>query len=291
MRLIQEQLTRYRDETFRTGPGLRLHSLNQAVQYIKQRGFILFWPVKNVLMPSLWTAAAGDRPVPNEHDDPGHVTWGWKDGLLGKRLCFYGRVLRKRNTFISLDLLPYFYALSPNYGDPDEDYLIDYEQGRLTLASKQIYEALLRFGPLDTIALRKNAGMTSRSADSEFNRALEELQTSFRILPVGVSDSGAWHYAFIYDIVARHFPDLQERTYPVGESEARQKLIACYLDSLGAVPIKEIQRMFGNQPMNWPPPTIERELHRLEELGEIVLKVELEGSSGAWAASRKLWES
>ena len=288
MQITEEQLRCYRAGTFRTRPGMRLASVEEAVAYVNQCGFIFFWPVKNVLMPSLWTAVAGDRPVPNEHDDPGHVTWGWKDSMLGKRSWYYGRVLRKRNTFISLELLPYFYALSPNYGDPNEDYLIDYEQGRLTAAAKQIYESLLHQGPMDTIHLRKNAGLTSRSSDSEFNHALEELQTSFRILPVGISDAGAWHYSFIYDIVARHFPDLMARAHPISEPEARQKLIACYLTLVGAVPAKEVQRMFGNKPLGWPQSTIERDLARLEEHGEIHQGVEVEGKNGAWVASAKI---
>ncbi len=40
------------------------------------------------------------------------------------------------------------------------------------------------------------------------DRALTELQADFKILPVGVTKSGAWHYAFAYDLVHRHFPKL-----------------------------------------------------------------------------------
>lgn len=273
--LSQFDLRTYRAQTFYTAPGKRLASVDQAVDYVNQRGFIFFWPVKGVLMPSLWTATAGDRPVPDAHDDPGHVTWGWKDGLLGKGRCFYGRILRKRNTFIALDLLPYFYALSPNYGDPSEDYLIDYEQGRLTAAAKNLYEALLRLGPQHTIDLRKNAGLTG--SDSEFNHALEELQTTFRILPVGVAEAGAWRYAHIYDIVARHYPNLVEEAHAITEPDARQKLIETYLRAVGAVPVKEVQRLFGYQPSNWPLPTIERDLRKMADRGVLRLGVELEG--------------
>lgn len=290
MKLTQEQLTQYRAQTFRTAPGRRLTTAEEAVAYVNQRGFIHFWPVKNILTPSLWVAAAGDRPVPDDHDDPGHVTWGWKDAMLDKRVWYYGRIVRKRNTFISLDLLPYFYALSPNYGDPNEDYLIDYEQGRLLAAAKGIYETLLDNGPQDTITLRKNAGLTNRSADSEFNRALDELQTTFRILPVGISEAGAWHYSFIYDIVARHFPDLVERAHPISEHDARQKLIACYLDSVGAVPFKEIQRVFGYAPMNWDVKRIERDLQKMEDRGEILRGVEVEGIKDPCVASIKVTE-
>ena len=128
--ISQQALNDHRSRTFCSAPGMRLTSQDEAVRFINQRGFIFFWPYKGFTFPSLWTAAAGDRPVADEHDDPGHVTWGWKDGLLGKRQVFYARVLKHRNTFISLDQLPYFYALSPNYGSPEEDYLIDYEAGK-----------------------------------------------------------------------------------------------------------------------------------------------------------------
>lgn len=289
MELTKDHLQAYRAQTFRTAPGLRLASAEDAVAYVDQRGYVLFWPMKDLLMPSLWVAAAGDRPVPDEHDDPGHVTWGWKDGLLGKGRCYYGRVIRKKNTFISLDVLPYFYALSPNYGDPDEDYLIDYEQGRLTAAAKNIYEVLLRQGPTDTIALRKQAGLASQAANSEFNHALDELQTSFRILPVGVSEAGAWHYSFVYDLVSRHFPDLIERAHPISEPQARQKLLALYLASVGAVPYREIQRVFGTQPMGWSQAVLERDLRRMEERGEIRQGIKIEGIQEPCLASTLLF--
>jgi hypothetical protein len=288
MTLPQELLNQYRAKTFHTQPGQRLANADQAVDFINERGFAYFWPIKNVLMPSLWVAAAGDRPVADEHDDPGHVTWGWKDELLGKRRWYYARVLRKRNTMIALDVAPYFYALSPNYGDYKEDYLIDYEGGQLPLPAKLIYETLLREGPLDTIALRKLAGFTNRGSDAEFNGALDLLQTTFRVMPVGVAEAGAWRYAFIYEIVARHLPDLPERAHSISEPEARQKLITLYLDAVGAVPLKEIQRVFGTAPLSWPRIVLERDLGKLAERGEIAKEIEVEGVKELCMGSRKL---
>lgn len=288
MQFTQDQLNHYRSQTFGTAPGRRITSADEAVAFVNQRGYVFFWPIKNILMPSLWVAAAGDRPVADEHDDPGHVTWGWKDSLLGKRRWYYGRALRKRNMMISLEALPYFYALSPNYGDPNEDYLIDYESGSLPLAAKLIYEALLNEGPQDTIKLRKTAGLTSRSADTEFNRALDELQTTFRVLPVGVSDAGAWHYSFVYDIVPRHFPDLPEQAHPISEHEARQKLIELYLDAVGAAPLKDLQRVFGPSPTKWESARIERDLQKMHERGEVRLGVMVEGIKEPFVAGRMI---
>lgn len=288
MPLLQELLQQYRAITFHSKAGLRVTNADQAVDFVNERGFAFFWPIKNVLMPSLWVAAAGDRPVPDEHDDPGHVTWDWKDKLLSKRRWYYARILRKRNTMVSLDVAPYFYALSPNYGDYTEDYLIDYESGHLPLPAKMIYETLLREGPLDTIALRKLAGFTNRGSDAEFNGALDLLQTTFRVLPVGVAEAGAWRYAFIYEVVGRYFPDLPERAHPISEPEARQKLLSLYLDSVGAAPLKEIRRVFGTAPLNWPATVLERDLGKMAERGEIVREVEVEGVKDLCVGSRKL---
>jgi hypothetical protein len=267
-------LARHRSQTFRSAPGLRLSTQEDAVHFIDERGFTFFWPVKNVLCPNLWTAAAGDRPVADEHDDPGHVTWGWKDGLLGKRQVFYARVLKHRNTFISLNLLPSFYALSPNYGEPAEDYLIDYEAGKLTAEAKNVYETILQNGPMDTVALRKAARLSSKTSDGPFNKALDDLQFSFRILPVGIAEAGAWKYAFIYDIVARHYPDVIERAHPISEWDARRSLITSYLNSVGAARPADVGRLFG-----WPATILERALRKLIETGDLLNEVEVEGEA------------
>ena len=148
-------LRSYREKTYRMKPSSRVRDREEAVQFVNKTGFISFWPIKDLPMPSLWVAAAGNRPVADEHDDPGHVTWGWKDDLLGQHRWYYGRILALKNCMISLDLLPHFYALSPNYGDPENDYLEDYHRGILPMEAKLVYETLLREGPIDSISLRK----------------------------------------------------------------------------------------------------------------------------------------
>ena len=92
--LTIEQIQEYRAETDRLHR--RLVSSEDAVAFVNERGYVYFWPVKDVALPSLWVAVAGERPVADEHDDPGHVTWGWKDQLLDQRIWYYAKVLRKR---------------------------------------------------------------------------------------------------------------------------------------------------------------------------------------------------
>jgi len=239
-----KKLQTHRTRTFNLPPTKRLSSQAQALTFVNKRGFVYFWPISGINMPSLWTAVAGDRPVADKHDDPGHVTWRWKDNALDKKIWYYAKILRKKATMISLEVAPYFYALSENYGSPEEDYLVAYEEGRLPQAAKQVYETLLKEGMLNTIDLRRAAKLAN-AKESEFNKALEVLQSDFKILPVGVAEAGAWKYSFIYEIVPRHYPDLPEQARKIKESEARRKLVELLFESVGAAQSGDVNKIFG----------------------------------------------
>ena len=275
--LSYQRILEYRARTFRTAPGRRITTQEQAIAFVNERGYVYFWPIKEVTLPSLWTAVAGDRSVPDAHDDPGHITWGWKDELLGARQWYYAKVLRKRATFISLETLPHFYALSENYGEPDKDYLLQYQEGRLTWEAKTVYETLLNEGPLDTVSLRKLARMTTKASDSPFNRALETLQADFKILPVGIAQAGAWKYAFIYECVHRHYPDLLDRARPIRQAQARQHLIELYLRSVGAARVRDIALLFG-----WPAKEIVQAVDALVQAGAAQQSVTVAERPGEW---------
>jgi len=275
----------YRAQTFRTAAGRRITTKEEAIAFVDERGYVYFWPIKEVTLPSLWAAVAGDRPVPDEHDDPGHVTWGWKDEMLGARQWYYAKVLRKRATFISLDALPHFYALSENYGEPDKDYLLQYQEGRLTWEAKTIYETILNEGALDTVSLRKLARMTNKASDSPFNRALETLQTDFKILPVGIAQAGAWKYAFIYECVHRHYPGLLDQARAIRQAEARQHLIEIYLRSVGAARVRDITLLFG-----WPAKEIAQAVDALVQAGAAQQGVTVAERPGEWIVLAQLMD-
>ena len=277
-----EKLKAYRQRTYRLSARGRLTTPVQALEFVNERGFVYFWPINGVTLPSLWVATAGDRPVPNDHSDPGQVTWGWKDDSLGKHIWYYGKILRRKATFISLEVAPFFYALSENFGSPEEDYLLAYEEGRLTQAAKQIYETLLDKGSLDTISLRKEARLLN-AKESVFNRALEDLQKDFKILPVGVAEVGAWKYAFRYEITARHMPELPDQARPIGEAEARRKLVEAYLVSVGTTQVREIVKLFG-----WPSDLTQRAVAWLVQNGRVNDGLSHPQLNGEWLALPEL---
>ena len=259
-------LEQYRQDTFRLTDSLQLTTAADAVQYVNERGFVYFWPIKGIPFPSLWTAVVGNRPVADDHDHPGHVTWGWKDQMLDQRQWYYAKILRGKATMIALDTVPYFYALSENYGDPEQDYLIQYEDGLLSREAKLIYETLLREGAQDTVNLRRLAGMTSKKSNSVFNRIMTELQKDFKILPVGVAEAGAWRYSFIYELMHRYYPEISEKARAIKRAEARQHLARLYFQSMGAATEAEFKKLF-----QWSNPDSERTLAALVEAGEIQL--------------------
>jgi hypothetical protein len=272
-----DKLKAHRTRTFNLPPSKRLSSAAQALTFVNARGFLYFWPIKGIDLPSLWTAVAGNRPVADKHDDPGHVTWGWKDGALDKKVWYYAKILRRKATMISLEVAPYFYALSENYGTPEEDYLIAYTEGRLSQAAKQIYETLLDNGALNTLDLRRLSKLAN-AKESEFNKALEQLQADFKILPVGVAEAGAWRYSHIYQITTRHFPDLSETARRIKESEARAKLTALYFQSVGAAQARDVNKLFG-----WGNELTMRTVTRLLE-NKILKQAEHPKQPGEWFA-------
>ncbi len=281
--LSLDAIQAYRDRTYRTAPGARLTTQDEAIAFVNQRGFVYFWPIKDVTLPSLWAAVAGDRPVPDQHDDPGHVTWGWKDALLPARAWYYAKVLRCKATMISLEVAPYFYALSENYGEPAQDYLVQYDEGRLTVEAKTLYETLLAEGPLDTVSLRKLARMTSKASDAAFHRAIEMLQADFKILPVGIAEAGAWKYAFVYECVHRWYPNLPERARAIRQAEARVKLTELYLRSVGAAQERDLARLFG-----WPVREIAQAVAGLVAAGVAAADIAVPGRPGPWLTLTEL---
>ncbi len=275
--VTSDRIKEYRSHTFGYYPKDRVKTKDEAIEFVNQRGYIYFWPIYGITLPSLWGAVSGDRPVPNDHDDPGHVSWDWKDSLLGKHVWFYGKILRKKATIISMEIAPYFYALTENYGSPEEDYLTIYEQGRMTQEAKAVYVALLENSPLDTITLRKASHLTSHESESRFNRALSDLQADFKIMPVDVVDAGSWHYSFAYDIVARHEPMLLEKARYLGELDARQKILELYFRSVGAAQLRDLVKLFG-----WKPPDLTQAIQRLEQGGIIQNHQEVDALPGEW---------
>jgi hypothetical protein len=273
--LTSDEITQQRHLKYRRTQERRLHSVEEAQAFVDEVGFCHFWPIKGAELPNLFHAIAGRvRPVPMEHDDADiSKCWGWKDDSLDKKRWYYGKLLRRRATLVSLDMLPYFYALSENFGSLD-DYIAEYDDGRMTAEAKAVYEAILENGPLDTVRLRREARMSANSAKSRFDRALVELQVGLKVLPIGVARTGAWNYAFTYELFQRWFPEIPELARGIKRSEARRVLVSRYLDNVVATDRKMIAKVF--HVLKWTARELDRTIAALLE-EDVIREIEVEG--------------
>jgi hypothetical protein len=274
LKATREQIEALRDQRYHSTPALRLHTEDDCVAFVNEVGFCLLFGDQSIEIPTLWLAVCGARrSVPVHHDDADlGRTWDWKDTLPARGLFHYGKLVRKRATLVSLDMLPTFYALSPNYGDPN-DYLERYAEGKLSRDAKQVYEALLHEGPMSTTLLRQAAGLPGGGENARrFEHAITELQLEMRIVKSGISESGRWGYAYVYDLFWRYYPDLAQRAQAISTEQATETLLLRYVRNVVAIPEAGARRVFGWESWAW-----ERLLVRLAERGALERHVAIVG--------------
>jgi len=271
--LTLEALKAARAERYRQLPHLRVTSETEALSFLNDVGLSLLFSDRTIELPTLWGAICGrDRQVPVAHDDYElGLAWNWKDTLPIAGKVLYGKFLRKKPAFIALDLAPYFYALSPNYGDPTADYLDDYRDGRLPVESKQVYETLLEHGALPTSRLRLDAGLGGKGNAARFDRALADLQMDLRIVKVAISEANRWGYCYVYDLFPRHFPGIVEAARGIAGGQARETILLRYLRTVIAATPRQVGQLFG-----WQPGDVGRLVARLAAEGKLRAGVQIE---------------
>ncbi|MBC7263742.1 MAG: winged helix DNA-binding domain-containing protein [Chloroflexi bacterium] len=285
VKLTAEQITAWRERRFHRRPDLALRTEDDAVRFVDEVGFCSLFPDEYAPMPNLWEAINGsERPLPDHHNDYAlDLTWTWKDSLPERKCFYYGKVVRKKPTLISLRLLPHFYALSENYGDPYE-YLQQYRDGRLSDEARRIYEALLEGGAMPTSQLRREALLAGKTNMSRFDRAIRELQADFKIAKVGISDANAWGYCYVYDLFTRRFPEVVEQAQRISGREAMQTILRQYLENVLAVEEQVLVHLFG-----WEQSYLEATVNRLVQDGYLIRGVRVEGTARECVALAEGW--
>jgi hypothetical protein len=279
LELTHAQVLVWRDVKYRRLPHLRVRSEEEALAFLNDVGLAVLFSAKDMELPSLWEAICGGfRAVPEHHNDHDlGLAWDWKDTIPGRKSILYGKFLRKKPVFISLDLFPHFYALSGNFGELD-DYLEEYRDGRLSEEAKRIYEALLEKGALPTSHLRQHARMSTKEAAPRFDRAVAELQMGFKIVKVGISDANRWGYCYVYDLLLRQFPDEGEQARGITENQAADAILTRYLQTVLVSTPGRLARLFG-----WERWRLDQSLERLVRSSALVADVrvgEREGCVG-----------
>jgi hypothetical protein len=272
--LTKHDVLAAREVRYRRRLNLRVLNQQQAVEFVNDVGFSFLFPIQKIELPSLWDAIAG-RVVKTYPDHKGYEierTWGWKDEALDKKWWYYGKLIRNKATLVSLDFLPNFYALSENFGDYEHDYLEEYETGQLTSEARQVYEALLKNGALDAVRLRREAHLSTDANKGRFDKALTDLQTGLKVLPAGIAPAGAWHYAFIYEILPRWLPQIPLRAQQIGRVEARRRILDQYLRNVMFSTVPIAARLF-----RWTLAETQQAADALAADGHLELNVKVSG--------------
>lgn len=274
--LTLKHIEALRNERYHRRRDLRLTNENDIRRFVDDAGVCLLFSAQGIEMPNVYQAVAGyAKGMTAKHNDPAiSLTWGTKDRSLNQRWWYYGKLLKGKATLVSLDLLPSFYALSENFGS-DDDYLLEYEAGTLSNDAKNIYEALLRHGPMHAIELKRKSNLYGDEVKAKFDKALGELQAGLKVLPTGVAEAGAWRYAFIYDIVSRWLPEQTTAAQDISRSDARVNILSRHLRNVVMSDARTLSRIF-----NWKIIETESALKKLAERGEVTLGEQVKGVKG-----------
>jgi hypothetical protein len=251
--LSLKELEDRRDENYHRTPIKRVRCEAQALNFVNEVGFCFLFHDQDNEIPTLIGAISGcRREYVNDHYDADiGRAWEWKDTLPVRGEIYYGKQLRGKPTLISLELLPCFYALTPNYGELD-DYLQEYAEGTLSADAKAVYEALLRHGAQPTTHLRRMSGLGgSGMIARRFERAVVDLQVGMKIVKVGISDVSRWGYAYVYDLFLRRFPDVPVAARAYSREQAMEILLLRHLRNVVAESESNLRRLFRWQDWEW----------------------------------------
>jgi hypothetical protein len=183
--LTRDYIERWRDRVHRRRPEFSIASKRQAVKFVTDVGFCFAFKSEHSELPCLWHAAVGARnpvlPEHTHHDPYISFVWEMKEVLPAERKAYYGKLLKRRPTMVSLEFLPFFYVLSGRTGSRDE-YVREFEKGRLSRLAKEIMDALHDDWPQSTKGLKLATGMSGKRDRAGFDKAMAELQEGMYVI-------------------------------------------------------------------------------------------------------------
>jgi len=184
--------------------------------------------------------------------------WGWKDELAEKKRLYYGKLLVRKPTFVSMKMLPTFYATFGRAGDAD-DHLEDVRAGRLSEIARRIIEFLAVNGETQTKRMRTALGITSQEGKSDYAKAIEELQRLMYVARVRAVGEGREDYNYTYDLFVRRYPEVVRAAEGASSADAITELLAHLLHLAGGVSEARVTKLF-----DWSEDRVAHAARRLE---------------------------
>jgi DNA-binding Lrp family transcriptional regulator len=184
--------------------------------------------------------------------------WGWKDELAENKRLYYGKLLVKKPTFVSMKMLPIFYATFGRAGDAD-DHLEDVRAGRLSEIARRIIDFLAVNGETQTKRMRSALGISSQEGKADYAKAIEELQRLMYVARVRAVGEGREDYNYTYDLFVRRYPETVRAAERASSAEAMGVLLAHLLGLSGGVTERQVTKLF-----DWSEDRVAHAASRLE---------------------------
>lgn len=271
MMLTMNHIEQLRDKTYCRTLALQLKDIDDAERFVNDAGFCFAFKMTKSELPCMWHAAAGQRdpdyPKHVQHDPFIGLVWNAKDALPAGKKVYYGKALKKRPTFISLEFLPAFYLLQKRKNNA-EDYVADYMRGELSAPARRIMDAIWEQSPMVTSELKIASNLAHPEKRSIFDKAMAELQGKMYIVKIGEFYDP---FTFLWEVMDRRFEEEILIAKKMTDAEAREKILERYFQMRWAAHEKEIQRL-----LLWSPVEVQATLDSLQEKGVIVGEVPIE---------------
>jgi hypothetical protein len=231
--LLPEHIELHRDRMWRRDEEIRVERAIDAERFIEDVGFANTLTDTRRAGPSLYIAVCGRRDVslPRnvQKDEETRLTWYLKDDVMRRGRVYYAKLAGGRSMFVAPRLISHFAAVwMPRRKD---------EAQVLSEAGQRVLKVLRREHELATADLRAESGITERAV---FNRALDELQRSMKVIPQDVIYQP---FSYIWMLAEDRFPDeLRKR---VARRTALREIARAYLASAGMTLLGETARVTG----------------------------------------------
>ena len=232
-----DDLARMRHSRYRQTSDTCCRTEKDALDFVNELGFCWFIDSSEADLPNVRKGSVeAYRKSPGGPLDA--VTW-WdlKHTLSGRKDCYYAKVLRGRGTFISWECFPLFYAA---YGS-GSDYQDDYRKGILSREEKRILDLIAQYPEISSRDLRKKFGPIGKDVTRAMDRALQNLQETFRITVAGGSLEGwSLHYwALVQDWVSPAYVSKR-----IDLAAAKKELVLRYVRMAIAASVGDIAWVF-----------------------------------------------
>jgi hypothetical protein len=193
--------------------------------------------------PAYPIPAAFDHLVTRSEGRKWEWMWGWKDELAEAKRLYYGKLLVRKPTFVSMKMLPTFYATFGRAGEPD-DHLDDVRAGRLSDIARRVIEFLSVNGETQTKRLRAALGITSQEGKSDYAKAIEELQRLMYVARVRAVGEGREDYNYTYDLFVRRYPETVRAAARSSSADAMTALLGRVLELAGGMTERQVAKLF-----------------------------------------------